>query len=62
MSDKLSIEEENELLITRLAQHAGYDLEQDKEKAGDEDKMPDMSLVERLRMINEEVNQKEATV
>jgi len=61
MSDKLSIEEENQILIDRLVRLAGYDLERDKKKAEDENKMAVLSPVQLLHLVLKRVNQEATT-
>jgi len=63
MTDKLSTEKQNEILITWLLHHAGYDFERDKHRAlekvnqhlvrGEVDSLP------HLRIINRNIDQEE---
>ena len=57
MSESISIEKQNEIMITWLLVHAGYDFGRDKKKAVDEEKKPEMNPLACLRLVNERVNQ-----
>ena len=61
MPENINIDKQNEILITWLLHHAGYDFGRDKKKAVDEEEKVEMSPIDCLRMVNDKVN-KEATV
>ena len=59
MSDKLTIEKQNEIMITWLLVDAGYDFGRDKKKKKDRDEKPEMNPLACLKMINAKINPEE---
>lgn len=60
MSENISIEKQNEILITWLLSHAGYFSRDEKKKKKDKEEMVQMSPVDCLRMVNAKINGEEA--
>jgi hypothetical protein len=61
MTDRLSIEHQNEIILDCLLAAAGYDFSRDEKKAVAEDEKSEMSPVDCLRMVNAKVDQETTT-
>ena len=56
MSENINIQKQNEIMITWLLVHAGYDFGRDKKKAVDEKEKVEMNPLACLRMVNAKIN------
>jgi len=56
MSERISIEKQNEIMITWLLVHAGYDFGRDKKKAVDEEEKVEMNPLACLKMVNARID------
>jgi hypothetical protein len=61
MSDKLTIEKQNEIIITWLLHHAGYFSRDEEKKKKKKEEMVQMSPVDCLRLVHKKVNQEATT-
>ncbi len=56
MSENISIEKQNEILITWLLHHAGFYTRDKVEKKKNKEEMVQMSPVDCLRFVNDKIN------
>jgi hypothetical protein len=61
MSDKLTVEHQNEIIVNCLLAAAGYFSRDKEKKKKDKEAKPEMNPLACLRMVNDKVNQEAVT-